>query len=45
MCPRSTKVLFVGIDPADVKLHGDNQRVSISVFKVTRIIYIVDVAD
>ena len=42
MPPQSTKVSFVGIDSADVKLPGDNQRVPILVFKVTWIIYIVD---
>ena len=40
--PWSTKVSFVGIDSADVKLPGNNQRVLNSIFKVTRIIYIVD---
>ena len=34
----SAKVSFVRIDPADVKLPGNNQRVSNAVFKVTRII-------
>ena len=33
----SANVSFVRIDPADWKLPGDNQRVSNSVFKVTRI--------
>ena len=33
---------FVEIDAANVKLPGNNQRVSTSIFKVTRIIYIVD---
>ena len=37
----SAKVLFVRIDPAEWKLPGDNQRVLNSVFKVTRIIYVV----
>ena len=41
--PLSAKVSFVRIDAADVKLPGYNQRVSNSVFKVTRIIDIVDV--
>ena len=39
---QSTKVSFVGIYVVEVKLPGNNQRVSNSVFKVTRIIYIVD---
>ena len=43
--PQSTKGLFVWIDAADVKLPGNNQRVSNSVFKVTRIIYIVEEVD
>ena len=38
----SAKVSFVRIDAVDVKLPGYNQRVSNSVFKVTRIIDIVD---
>ena len=33
---------FVEIDAANVKLPGNNQRVSTSIFKVTRIKYIVD---
>ena len=37
----STKVSFVRIDPADVKLPGHNIRMSKSVLKVTRIIYLV----
>ena len=40
--PLSAKVYFVRIDVADVKLPGYNQRVLNSVFKVTRIIYIVE---
>ena len=36
--PLSAKVSFVRIDPADVKLPGNNQSVSNAVFKVTRII-------
>ena len=36
--PLSTEVSFVRIDPGDCKLPQDNQRVSGSVFKVTRII-------
>ena len=39
--PLSAKVSFVSIDQADVKLPAYNQKVLNSVFKVTRIIYIV----
>ena len=37
----SAKVSFFSIDQVDMKLPGYNQRVLNSVFKVTRIIYIV----
>ena len=36
--PLSAKVLLVSIDPVDWNLPGDNERVSNSAFKVTRII-------
>ena len=43
--PLSTKVPFVRFDTADSTIPGNNQRVSNSVFKVTRIIDIVDELD
>ena len=36
--PLSAKVSFVSIDPADVKLPGDDQRVLNLVFKVTPLV-------
>ena len=40
--PPSTKGSIVEIDAANVKLPNNNKRVSTSIFKVKRIIYIVD---